>query len=176
MSLWLRKKNSTVHSPKGAILYGLLVLWSVLGRVIRNVVYSVPFRAKRTENLVAACKPVRGTPMFHLGQNFGLFQPDYFLPFGFYFFSLFWVSFESTGLKSLLSPLWVLLSASHFSLLFEFFSSPPTVSAASSSPVQSSQAFAVCPLFLPPLAVQSRSGMDIWFYYFFFFFCVCVNL
>ena len=36
MLLWLRKKNSTVHSPKGAILYGLLVLWSVLGRVIRR--------------------------------------------------------------------------------------------------------------------------------------------
>ena len=40
-----------------------------------NVVYSVPFRPKRTENLVPTCKPVRGTPMFHLGQNFGLFRP-----------------------------------------------------------------------------------------------------
>jgi hypothetical protein len=31
------------------------------------VVYSIPFRLERTENLVPVCKPVRDTPPFHLG-------------------------------------------------------------------------------------------------------------
>ena len=62
--------------------------------------YSVPFRPERMENLISAYKPVRGTPMFHLGQNFDLFRPVYvirrntFLAFYFNFFSLFWVFFD----------------------------------------------------------------------------------
>ena len=63
-----------------------------------NVVYSVSFRPERTENLVPACKPVRGTPMFHLGQNFGLFRPEYFFGFLFiYFFSAFSSSASSAA-------------------------------------------------------------------------------
>jgi hypothetical protein len=65
---------------------------SVTVTLIRNVVYSIPFRPERTENLVPACKPVRDTPMFHLGQNFGLFRPLYVIRpeyfFGFFFFFL----------------------------------------------------------------------------------------
>jgi hypothetical protein len=65
---------------------------SVTVTLIRNVVYSVPFQPERTENLVPSCKPVRDTPMFHLGQNFGLFRPVYVIRpeyfFGFFFFFL----------------------------------------------------------------------------------------
>ena len=44
-----------------------------------RVVYSVPFRPERAENLIPVCKPIRDNPPFHLGLNFGVFRPFWWI-------------------------------------------------------------------------------------------------
>ena len=44
-----------------------------------RVVYFVPFRPERAENLIPVCKPIRDNPPFHLGLNFGVFRPFWWI-------------------------------------------------------------------------------------------------
>ena len=176
------------------------------GESFTIVVYSVPFRPERTENLVPVCKPVRDTPPFHLGQNFGLFRPvslfrlDYFFGFWFLFFfsvlsqpalSLFEFWTFDLSASWLLSPLYFDLSASPLPAAASNFkrlktSQPPPASslcrfAHCFCRLQQSSpvqpSFKPWPLFLPPLATSSSPlFLRNQQVWIFDFVCVCVCL